>query len=521
MVNFEPPLPKSLPEAQLFKILSEIPADSAGMQRAAELIAEHERTLAEDQVNLNAWVSELEADGSPEALAALARHRGEARSEEPAEVEDPTAPVPILRAPKPQIPPRVSFESLLTGSNPVIADSQSSDSGTRAKLPTRARLFDFLLLPLALGLALFSSQLSAAQALLTAGAVAIGFAFALVAARGGANFSGQLATISLGVILGRFAVSLALITSVVLLAPSTLGAAANVSTLGSFGWLAAAGATVIALGLGLMRSPWLPRVLALVPLGVFAWLGANSGFTSVRFEELALADIALVGVGVFAGFWMQALALPLARTQRYAFSSISLVFIAAAAVLGTAVTQNPGQRAWAIAAAALVLMFTIGREAANGARRASVSSLAALLPLALVGLWVLSPFVVDVTPWLLLLASGFIGLATSDALLRSQPVHLPSTEQPYGFYGAFSVSAAVVWLFATAAAILALMAAGTLDIEFAQVFELPWLGEYAAVSLAIVVALLVGMMRFAVVRARELDQLSASGDTKLENLLGL
>jgi hypothetical protein len=532
MVNFEPPLRKSLPESQLFKILSEIPADSEGMQRASELMAEHERNLAEDEANLAAWAAELEADGSPEALAALARQRGESvlSAEEPEQQQPhPTAPTPLVTAEplspplRPNEPqqPRVSFESLLTGSTPIVSDAPAAPEVIGSSEEARHSFLDFLFLPLALGLGLFAAELSAAQAVLTAGAIALGIILALIASRGGVSFSGHLASVSLGVTLGRVAVALALVAALLALAPSTLDAATNISTLGSLDWLAAAVVGLFAIGLGAFRTAWLPRAIALVPLGAFVWLAIESSFTAVSFEELALADLALVGVGAFAGFWVQAFALPLNRTGRYVFGSTSIVFVAAAGVLGSAVTVNPSQRSWAVAAAALVLIYALGREAASGARRASVNPLAALLPLALLGLWVVSPISVDATPWLLLIASGFIGLFVSDALLRSQPIHLPSTEQPFGFYGAFSITAAIVWLIALASATFALLATGVLDAGFGQIFDVPWFTDYAAISLAVAVSLIVGMMRFSVVRARELDQLSASGDTKLENLLGL
>lgn len=529
MVNFEPPLRKSLPESRLFKILSEIPADSEGMQRASELISEHERTLAEDETNLAAWIAELEADGSPEALAALARHRGESslEPEQPQETQqqNPTEPTPLV-ASKPLSPiqpeqPRVSFESLLTGSSPIVSDAPAAPEVTVSSEEKRHNSLGFLFLPLSLGLGLFSAELSAAQALLTAGAFGLGIILALIASRGGVSFSGHLATVSLGVTLGRVAVALSLVAALLALAPSTLDAAANISTLGSLDWLAAAVAGIVAIGLGAFPTAWLPRAIAVVPIGAFVWLAVESNFTAVSFEELVPADLALVGVGVFAGFWVQALALPLNRTGRYVFGSSTILLAAAAGVLGSAVTVSPSQRSWAVAAAALVLIYALGREAAAGARRASLNPLVALLPLALVGLWAVSPLSVDVMPWLLLIASGFIGLLVSDALLRSQPIHLPSTEQPFGFYGAFSITAAFVWLIALVSAIFALLVTGVHDVGFGKILDLPWFSDYVAISLALAISLLAGMMRFSVVRARELDQLSASGDAKLENLLGL
>jgi hypothetical protein len=529
MVNFEPPLPKSLPEAELFRILSEIPADSEGMQRAAELVADHERLLAEDALALESWVRELEADGSPQALAALAKHRG---LPDPAatEINEPTpqplAPISSAVAPtgpEPTVPepPRASFESLLTGSSPVVVEASVSADDHRIAQAAKPRIFEYLYIPTALTIGLSAAGLSGAQALLVASAIAGGALLALLAARGGVRFAGQLGNITFGVTLGRIVFAVIAVISIGLLAGEAGTAAADLFAIEA-NWLIFAGLFFVSIGAAAIPSPWVPRVLTALPVGLMAWFAVDSSFAVIEFSPLTISDAGLVAVALVTGFITQSLALPLAGNSRYRFTAALVALATLGAVLGASLALPAESRALAMTVGALLLAYGVARESASSARRAKIGSAFALIPLALLGVFLISPFYfLSLDAWLIMAACALIGVLVSDSLLRSAALHEPSSEQSYGFYGAFSFSALAAWALAVATAVVALGLSGELDLGFRPILEALWLTVNSAALVSLIFAVVFGVMRFSVIRARELDQRSASGDTKLESLLGL
>lgn len=526
MVNFEPPLPKSRPEAELFRLLSEIPADSEGMQRAADLISEHERQLVEDQQALADWVSALEADDSAEAREALARFRGypgEAGADGSPEAE-PGEPSAVAAAPvkaKPEAAGRASFESLLTGSTPVIAEAKNVDQVPRR----RANLLELVYLPLALSLLAFTLEISATQALVLSASLALGALLCLLAARGGLTLAGQLGNVALGVTLGRLVAALLLVTSMWLLAPLALTGAAEpelTADLEGATLYFALGLLASMLMLSMVRTTVIARLLSLVPVLALLWLGLNGEFLEISLDSLRMADFGYAGIAILIGFVIQSQALPLARPQRYVFSALLVIPATAAALVSSAMVLAPADQALGLLAACALACYALGREAVASSQRAKVNPLLALVLLAAVALAaVLFASELEISHWLVAATLGFVGVISSDAILRSQSVHQASTEQPFGFYGALSASALGVWLLSALVGIAGLGLSGVLEFGLPVVFDAPLLSLESLAVLVLVAATLFGMMRFAVVKARELDQIAARGDASLENLLGL
>jgi hypothetical protein len=404
----------------------------------------------------------------------------------------------------------------------VVVEAPVSADDHRIAQAAKPRILEYLYLPTALTIGLAAAGLSAAQALLVASALAGGALLALLAARGGVRFAGQLGNITFGVALGRIMFAVIAVISIGLLA-GELGtvAAADLFALEA-NWLIFAGLFLVSIGAAAIPSPWVPRVLTALPIGLMAWFAVDSSFAVIEFSPLTMSDAGLVAVALVTGFITQSLALPLAGNSRYRFTAALVALATLGAVLGASLALPAESRALAMTVGALLLAYGVARESASSARRAKIGSAFALIPLALLGVFLISPFYfLSLDAWLIMAACALIGVLVSDSLLRSAALHEPSSEQSYGFYGAFSFSALAAWVLAGATAVVALGLSGELDLGFRPILEAPWLTVNSAALVSLIFAVVFGVMRFSVIRARELDQRSASGDTKLESLLGL
>jgi hypothetical protein len=545
MVNFEPPLPKSLPEAQLFKILSEIPADSAGMQRAADLIAEHERAQLEDRIAFEAWVAELQAEGSEQAARALAKHAGitlaghglaedldGSEVGQPTDLRASTAAVPYGETPvgfdtnshnyeeptSPEVQPqRLSFESLITGSTPLIANPTSMTAAV-----SKSGLTERLYLPVLLAIVVFAAGFSVVEATVVSGAVILGALLSLLSSRGGASSLGAILNIAFGTFMGRVLMAITLVAATWFLSQAAVAGAGRLEVLTeAMQPLVAIGVLSLGLALGLIRSTWFARLWLLLPTGLAVWMLMEASIGSIVIGRLQPSDFAWAALGIFVGFVTQSTSLPLPKSGRVQFTLSFVLVFTAAAFLGGAVTLNVDP-SLLIAISAIGLSFAVGHEASASAKRARAPRLLALLLLG--GFAAASGFELlpaSIGHWLLIAVLAGISIAVADALLRNEPVHQASTEQNFGFYGATSGSALLVWLLAALGATALLTLSGSLDLGLTQLFATPWLDLSTGPLVAMLLGTLLGLMRFAAVRRRELDQVSASGDTKLENLLGL
>ncbi|MEY4409610.1 MAG: hypothetical protein RLZ99_83 [Actinomycetota bacterium] len=71
MVEFEPPKPKALSDAELQRAITLLGSSAEGIANSEQLIAEQALLRQSDSEALSAWIRELQADGSAESLNAL------------------------------------------------------------------------------------------------------------------------------------------------------------------------------------------------------------------------------------------------------------------------------------------------------------------------------------------------------------------------------------------------------------------------------------------------------------------
>lgn len=81
--SLEPPVKSALNDADLRERVSLMSADDIGLEQAMSLVEEQEKLREQDRIALEAWVSELKANGSREALLAIMAHTGEVIEIEP------------------------------------------------------------------------------------------------------------------------------------------------------------------------------------------------------------------------------------------------------------------------------------------------------------------------------------------------------------------------------------------------------------------------------------------------------
>ena len=74
--RYEPPIRRSLSDEDLAKRVNEATANHNGMEAVMDLLVAQEALRAQEDAELEAWVEQMEADGSPEAIAALAKFQG-------------------------------------------------------------------------------------------------------------------------------------------------------------------------------------------------------------------------------------------------------------------------------------------------------------------------------------------------------------------------------------------------------------------------------------------------------------
>ena len=74
--RYQPPVKQSLSDEELSVRVSEATKANAGLEAAMQLLITQEALRAQEERELSAWIMEMESEGSPEALAALAKLRG-------------------------------------------------------------------------------------------------------------------------------------------------------------------------------------------------------------------------------------------------------------------------------------------------------------------------------------------------------------------------------------------------------------------------------------------------------------
>lgn len=74
--RYQPPVRRSLSDEDLAKKVNEATSSHNGMEAVMDLLVAQEALRAQEDAELEAWVEQMEADGSPEAIAALAKFQG-------------------------------------------------------------------------------------------------------------------------------------------------------------------------------------------------------------------------------------------------------------------------------------------------------------------------------------------------------------------------------------------------------------------------------------------------------------
>ena len=575
MVNFDPPARKALPDAEIYRILSEIPADSEGMERAANLMGEQERLREEDERAYLRWLEDLKSDGSAEAQATLAalfpKNSNESvekvvpeepavltpeepavltpeepavltpeepavlTPEEPAELtpEEPAVPaVPALDEDFPEVRTqgqgivsnRESFESLITGSQP-IAVAADPVAAISAQAPSRA--LSWLHTPIAILLAVaISAPASGLNAVVGLGGGALLGALAfLLASRGAPADLGAMFTASFGVIAGRIVVAVVALVTVlwVLLVAGEL----NWNSLaGSFDLsrelfdFTVSAIAIIAIALGFIRARWFAYLLVGVSLGAAGLLISTSSFAVPAIGPVASSVWLFSTMGFAVGFLTQSSAIQTPRRGQFVFAPVFAVLVASAGFLAAAISVPTDVRLAVAALAVVALIYFVASRLLMAARESSINRIWVVIGLVVAVSLLLLPIEAGVQ-YSLIAVFAAIGVAAADGALRSLPLHTASTRRPFGFYGAASSSAILVWLLASAGTSLLAILFGLSAIGPTLVTAPSWVTEESVLAVALVSGLLLGLLRIRAVRSRELDQESASGNQPLQNLLGL
>lgn len=531
MVNFDPPARRALSDAELVKFLSEIPADSDGMERAANLMGEQERLRQEDSRAYQRWLEDLKSDGSEAAQAALEAMFPSAATapvtqvtEEPtgSAFEDDFSPATVesmvVRT------NQVSFESLVTGSQPIaVAPESEVAAAGKIQRPDAS----WLQLPLGLLLAiLISAPTAGLDSIIGLGAGAlIGTLAFLVASRGEPADLGALFTASFGVIAGRLMFAIVAMVTLIwaLLAAAELSWAPLSRTLDlpadafEFAVPAVAAAAII---LGLVSARWFGYLIAVAALAVSGWLIATGSFTAVTLDFVSEAIWLWLAVGVALGFVAQSAAIGLARRSQFIFAPAFAALTALVGFFALGFSLATDVRLAAGITALVALAYFVSSRAMVAARGSGINLVWVVLGLlTAVGL-VHLPIDIGVQ-FALIAVFAAIGVAAADGTLRTLPLHTASTRRAFGFYGAASSSAIAVWLLAAAGSSALVVVFGLSDLDFVLVGAPAWLTAESAMAVALVSGYLLGLLRIRAIRNRELDQESASGNQPLQNLLGL
>ena len=100
MVEFEPPKPKALSDAELHRAITLLGSSAEGLANSERLISEQALLREQDSEALSTWIGLLQEDGSPAAVAAL---RKLALDVMPVNLE-PVEPAALVDVSKPEVP---------------------------------------------------------------------------------------------------------------------------------------------------------------------------------------------------------------------------------------------------------------------------------------------------------------------------------------------------------------------------------------------------------------------------------
>ncbi|NBW74148.1 MAG: hypothetical protein EBR26_07110, partial [Microbacteriaceae bacterium] len=85
--QYEPPVRRSLSDEELTARVNEATASHNGMEAVMELLVAQENLRAQEDAEIEAWVEKMETEGTPQALAALAKFQGREYIPEPEPIQ--------------------------------------------------------------------------------------------------------------------------------------------------------------------------------------------------------------------------------------------------------------------------------------------------------------------------------------------------------------------------------------------------------------------------------------------------
>jgi hypothetical protein len=513
MVEFEPPKRKALSDAELHRAITLLGSSAEGLANSEQLISEQAILREQDSEALSNWIKELQADGSPQALAAL---RKIALEVFPANLEAVDASEPMVTAKQP--------EPIFTTEIPIIRRRQRTNRNEiyRSLVPGLASWLFVGLLNLLISTWLELTLLESVIAFGLGSGVA-GLILAVLKShtlhpllRSAAVFGGW------GVYLGS-ALALAFTTLVVLggvlhVVPEDL-VIGFIPGYRSDVLIAALAALVLS---QFTTRAWHWRLLLVVGLAAVAVAFVTGGEVSTQSNWFAYAPLSgeffdpetsldwqQIGWASFAVGLMSVVlvsfALPHRQTKAWSFLlqaplgfgiSVGLVFLGSSLELS------------------LVTLFAVFLATSLSGRDLTDRS---------IGRWAAASFLVPVIaspvldfvngPAVSVLAA-LIVLLFADQLIRRTPLHIPSLDTSFGFYGSFQL---VTWL--------GLLTAAPLGVGMVQELLVPN-SDFSALELALIFGLAVGftfaILRIFVIRAQDREIRNVEiRNMNLDNLLGL
>lgn len=435
MVDFEPPKRKALSDAELHRAITLLGSSAEGIANSERLIFEQAALREQDAEALGLWIAALQKDGSPEALLALNKLALEAL---PANIEQIDA-APAIDPAKPEI-------AIFTTEIPIVGRRERAKRNRvlRGLLPGLA---SWLLVALVNSLIVAWLELSILEAVFAIGfgSIAAGIALGLIKShslhpliRSAAVFGGW--GVYLGAAIALCFTSLVILEGVVHIVENDL----NIALIPGYRTdVLACGIAALVIGQILPRSwPWTvllsggllaaatlfvlgeqidiqPEFFAYAPLSGDLYLPQPLDWEQVGWASFAVALMTIV---------ILAFALPHSPTKAWSFAlqaplgvglSVTLLFLG----------QSDFVFIWTLFVVFMSMAFS-GRDLTSRPIGRWAGA-AFILPV------LLMPILDFVSGAAVSVLSALIVLLFSDQLFRRTPLHIPSLDTSYGFYGSF------------------------------------------------------------------------------------